>query len=232
MKTFCLILALIGAFASASTATAARPRIPIDEVPMYGGMDRQAEPVLRQADADFIAQTSAAFGGREKAAQAWVEQGFKFYKSNQPEMAMKRFNQAWLLDPRNPEVYWGFGAVLHDGERAHEAYDMMKRAYDLGWRDAGFLADFGKVATVRTVEKKNLPAARRREFVAEGERYFEEAKQAGRNAGYVHTIWASAKYWSGDYAGAWEQVKQARASGAPDNAKFLALLSQKMREPK
>ena len=216
----------------AAPAAAGKNRVPIDQVPMYGGMDRQAEPILRKADEDFIAGTSAAFGGRQQAAKAWVEQGFKFHRSDQVDMAMRRFNQAWLLDPKNPEVYWGFGSVLHDRGQAFAAHEMMQRAYDLGWRGDGFLADFGRVATVRVVEKSNLPAAQRAAFIAEGEGYFQEAVKAGKNLGYVHSIWATAKYWSGDYAGAWQQMKQARTHGAPENGKFVAMLAQKLPEPK
>src|SRR5690606_35085006 len=34
-----------------------------------------------------------------------------FYK-NDLETSMKRFNQAWLLDSLNADVYWGFGNLL------------------------------------------------------------------------------------------------------------------------
>ena len=46
-----------------------------DEVPMYGGMDRTAYPELKAADEKFIADVTREWGSREKAAQAWVEQG-------------------------------------------------------------------------------------------------------------------------------------------------------------
>ena|SRR5690606_8949269 len=78
----------------------------IDQVPMYGGMDRSLVPELKKADEAFIESTSSAYGGRERASKRWVEQGFAFYNRDELDMAMRRFNQAWLLDPNNPEVYW------------------------------------------------------------------------------------------------------------------------------
>src|SRR5258706_3516970 len=93
----------------------------IDEVPMYGGVDRNSVPELKSADEKLIADTSAHYGSREKAAEAFIEQGFRFYNQDNLVQAMRRFNQGWLLDHNNPQVYWGFGAVLSDQEKMCEA---------------------------------------------------------------------------------------------------------------
>lgn len=206
--------------------------LPIDQVPMYGGMDRQAVPELKKSDAAFIESTSSAFGGRERAAKRWIEQGFSFYFRDELEMAMRRFNQAWLLDPNNPEVYWGFGAVLHDRGLAFGSYDMDMRAYRLGFRDPGFLADLGRVAALRTVEAKDLSSDQRAAFIAESESYYEEAIKSGEQLGYIYDSWSTVKYWTGDYAGAWQKVKVARAHGGAAQDRFLSMLTEKMPEPK
>src|SRR2546423_2550994 len=67
--------------------------IPIDQVPMYGGMDRSAYPELKAGDEKLIQDASTAFGSREKASTAWVDQGFRFYQRDDLAMAMRRFNQ-------------------------------------------------------------------------------------------------------------------------------------------
>lgn len=39
---------------------------------------------------------------------------------------MYRFNQAWLLDPKNANVYWGYGAIylsFNDADEALRQYD-------------------------------------------------------------------------------------------------------------
>ena len=210
-------------------------RTPVDQVPMYGGMDRQSVPELKKGDEEFIEKSSTAFGGRENAAKKWVEQAFAFYDHDQLDMAMRRFNQAWLLDPQNPGVYWGFGAVAHDRGLAFGAYDMEIRAYKLGFRDASFLADLGRVSALRTAPAKDareLSPEQRTAFIAESESYYEEATKSGEKLGYIYDSWSSAKYWVGDYAGAWKKVKIARAHGAAANERFLAMLTQKRPEPK
>lgn len=214
---------------------AQKVRTPIDQVPMYGGMDRQSVPELKKGDEEFIEKVSSAFGGRENAAKKWVVQAFAFYNHDELDMAMRRFNQAWLLNPKNPEVYWGFGAVLHDRGLAFGAYDMEMRAYELGFRDASFLADLGRVSALRTAAAKDareLSAEQRTAFITESESYYEEAIKSGEKLGYIYDSWSSAKYWVGDFAGAWEKVKIARTHGAASNNRFLSMLSQKMPEPK
>ncbi|QYM77847.1 hypothetical protein K0B96_11005 [Horticoccus luteus] len=211
----------------------ADPRLKsVDQLPMYGGMDRSLVPELKKGDEAFIESTASAFGGRERAAKRWVDQAFAFYNHNDLDMAMRRFNQAWLLDPKNPEVYWGFGAVLHDRGLAFGAYDMEIRAYKLGFRDPGFLADLGRVAALRTVEAKDLSPEQRAAFIAESESYYEDAIKSGEKLGYIYDSWATAKYWVGDYSGAWAKIKIARSHGAGAKDQFLSMLAQKMPEPK
>jgi tetratricopeptide (TPR) repeat protein len=204
----------------------------IDQLPMYGGIDRQSVPELKKADDALIEGASTTFGGRERAAKQWIEQAFAFYNKDDLDTAMRRFNQAWLLDPKNPEVYWGFGAILHDRGLAFGAYNMEKRAYDLGFRDPGFLADFGRVATLRIVEDKNLTTEQKAAFIAESESYYEEAIKSGQKLAYIYDSWSSAKYWRGDYAGAWEKLKEAKAQGAEANERFISMLKERMQEPK
>ncbi|MFK8068494.1 MAG: type IV pilus biogenesis/stability protein PilW [Gammaproteobacteria bacterium] len=106
-------------------ATSPNHQTRIDEVPMYGGMDRSKNSELKKGDEKFISDVTERFGSREKASKVWVEQGFKFYSQDDLGMAMRRFNQAWLLDPKNPETFAGFGSVLHDQGQYCEAMKMM-----------------------------------------------------------------------------------------------------------
>ena len=88
--------------------------MPIDQVPMYGGMDRSAYPELKAADDTFIEGVTREFGSKEAASHNFVRYAFELYRKDQLVRAMARFNQAWFLKPKNPEVYWGFASVMHD----------------------------------------------------------------------------------------------------------------------
>lgn len=132
---FLVLMALVGGCGpqGGSTGTA------IDQVPMYGGMNRQDVPTLKEADRAFIAGATSAFGDRQKASRAWADRGFRVYANGDSKMAMQRFNQAWLLDPENPESYWGFGLILRDRGDLESGRRMMKRAHGMGLREQAFL---------------------------------------------------------------------------------------------
>src|SRR6185369_12922164 len=102
---------------------------------------------------------------------------------------------------------------------------------DLGFRDPSFMADLGKAALIRIVGQKNLSEGQRKAFEAESESHFGEAIQSQRDLGYIYSVWASARYWAGDYKDAWEKVRLARTHGGAVPGKFIQLLSAKMPEP-
>src|SRR5258708_8492329 len=102
------------------------------QVPMYGGQDRQADPVLKGADDALIEESSKAFGSRQLASRRFVDEGFRFYFHDDLSTAMRRFNQAWLLDPNNPGTFYGFASVLNDREMHCDSMRMGERAFELG----------------------------------------------------------------------------------------------------
>lgn len=202
-----------------------------DEVPLYGGMDRSTYPELKEADEKLIAETSSHYGSRQKAAEAFVEQGFDFYNQDNLEMAMRRFNQAWLLDPNNPEVYWGFGSILHDQKKMCEAMKHYETALSIGRYIPGMYPDAGRVFSLCGVEDKDFTAEIRQKLYDRADSLYSEAAEKDPNKGYVYSSWASAYFWREDYAQSWAMVNKARENGGQVPTQFLSLLRSKMPEP-
>ncbi|KAF1016362.1 MAG: hypothetical protein GAK31_01857 [Stenotrophomonas maltophilia] len=220
-------LALAGAAASAQDAVAPR----IDEVPMYGSIDRSS-PELQAADRTLIKQASDHFGSRAAAAQAWVEQGYRFYQADQLGMAMRRFNQAWLLNPQGPEVYTGIAAVLHDQNRFCEAMAMMDKALALDPPTfQGIHSDAGRITARCAAQDTTLSPQARQALRERSDALYRKAEQVEPDKGYLYASWATARYWSGEYAQAWAMVHKARLAGARDNARFVELLRARLPEP-
>lgn len=204
----------------------------IDEMPMYGGIDRMVIPELRAADAKLISDVSAQFGSRENAAAVWVNRGFKFQQEGQPGMAMRRFNQAWLLNPKNPEVYAGFASVLHDQGKNCEAMKMMDKALDLDPpKYQGIYPDAGRVITLCAVSDTNLTLEGRKRLFERSEQLYQLAESVEPNKRYIYASWATACYWRAQYADAWKMVAKERAAGGRPSERFLGLLKAKMPEP-
>jgi Tfp pilus assembly protein PilF len=204
---------------------------PVDQLPMYGGLDRKSESSLRAADEKLIADVTRHYGSREKASMAFVENGFSFYGRDDLESAMRRFNQAWLLDPNNPEVYFGFAVVLHDKGKSCEAVTQFEKAASFGRFIKGMAPDAARVLVLCAVGDKSLSEVAKAALLVRSDALYAEALINESDKGYVHASMASAMYWRGKYAEAWVAVKLARANGGRLPEQFLRLLQEKMPEP-
>lgn len=220
---------LVCALALAIAAQA--ERIPIDQVPMYGPINRSKVPSLKKADEDLIKNGIKGFGTREKAADAWFGVGWKYYRNNDLTNAMRRFNQAWLLNPADPKPFWGFAMVRHDQGKAIEAEKYMAKAFELGFREAVFLADYGRICAVTVIEDPKLPAETKAAYLKKSEEMYALTERADSKDEYLYGSWATALFWRGDYPAAWEKVSQQRALGGQPNPQFLRRLTEKMPEP-
>ncbi|MCW1926640.1 hypothetical protein OKA05_29070 [Luteolibacter arcticus] len=140
---FSLMGSLLAVLVAGCAAPGGSSRVGIDQVPMYGGMDREAVPVLKEGDRQFIEGASSAFGGRKAASKAWADRGFRLYAQGDAKTAMARFNQAWLLDAKNPESFWGFGLILRDRGDFEGGRKMLRRAHAMGLREKRFVETYG-----------------------------------------------------------------------------------------
>src|SRR5689334_1911909 len=76
--------------------------------PMFGDKCTKSGS-LKKADAKFIKTEVKRYGTPDSAANVYVAMAWSHFYRKDPETAMKRFNQAWLLNRNEPGVYFGFG---------------------------------------------------------------------------------------------------------------------------
>jgi len=219
-------------FGCMTTPTASR----VDNIPMYGQPEVKRPAFLKQADEDFIQQAAAGLGSREKASVAWAMEGDRYLSERSLDFAMRRYNQAWLLDPNSYRPYWGFARVLTEQDKLDEAIKYFERAKQLindDYQKSGLLSDLGAVYALRgeTIAKSNSADARR-DFTLANES-FRQSVELDPKYPNAWRQWAMALYRQGDYTGAWEKVKAARALNAkPFPPTFIRDLEKKMPEPK
>ena len=89
----------------------------INLLPMYGRVKKCPEQLA--ADKKLIEDSERMYNSRQQAAAAFVGRAWQHYNANQLESAMRRFNQAWLLDSTNAELSWGFANIL--GKQGQDA---------------------------------------------------------------------------------------------------------------
>ncbi len=184
-----------------------------ESLPMYGGMDRAADPELSKQDYLFIAGATKTFGTREHASTGYVDSGFDFFLEKKYDRAMVRFNEAWLLDPDNPYVYLGFGSVLKSKQQYCEAMKMFDYASSKGLDEPRFLADHALTINQCAVfDQANASAS----HGTMANSLYEQAVLTPnpKHRAYVYQSWARSALLNRNIERAGNMVKEAQKLGA------------------
>ena len=222
-----LLMTLNGAIAQTDGA---------DKLPMFGQPKVVRSENLKKADEDFIRDSTLRFGSRAAGSNSFATQGWTALRAKQSDVAMQRFNQAWLLNPKNYRVFWGFGALMSERGKLAEALEHLETARQLIDDPAQRVALLCDLGTVHSEYAVRLPADRQLEraqhFVLANSRFTESLENDPKYA----MSWregAISLYDQERYSEAWVKVKQARENRAePFPPEFLKKLSAKMPEPK
>jgi len=123
-------------------------------LPEYGKLKKNAKEI--ESDQRFINTIVEAGESRTDGAHEMIRLGFEYLYSGDLKTAMHRFNQAFLLNPKNSGIYWGYGAVF----TALGEYELARNEYDKGLqqnpKSAPILTEYGTTylgeyyATVRS----------------------------------------------------------------------------------
>ncbi len=219
-----------------------RDAVRIDNVPMYGQPALERPAAHKQADQAFIADAMAAMrkhrgnSTRRQASEEWWLVGESFMQERNIDFAMRRYNQAWLLDPENYQPYWGFGRAMLAQEQLDIAIKNFERALarlDNPKHKVALTVDSATAYSVRGAfhTKEGLRTAAQDFSRANG--LFEDSVKANPAHPNIYRRWAMALFREGRYADTWVKVKAARDRNArPFPQGFLAALSANLREPR
>ena len=105
---------------------------------MYGGVTKCTAQL--KADENFLEQAALDFKSRQEASMSYLDDGWRLMKQDDYNTAMKRFNQAWLLDDKSPIVYLSFGVLMQKKGDANEAANFLEKATELAANNRDVLA--------------------------------------------------------------------------------------------
>jgi len=111
----------------------------------------------KKADQEFIEAALKQDTTNRKASNHLIRLGFQYLYSDITK-AMYRFNQAWLLDSANTDIYWGYGGVymaLGDFQKAREQYTA---GLALDPKNTHLLTDYGTYFLVQYYSGQPLDA--------------------------------------------------------------------------
>ena len=98
---------------------------PASEIPMYGDAARAGN--LKPGDAAFIASLEKAGKTRQSVAKDVLRAAWGHYGKAEYSQSIRKFNQAWLLDPENGDAYHGFAVITLVRDKAPAAAEKFFR---------------------------------------------------------------------------------------------------------
>lgn len=199
----------------------------ISLLPKYGSAQKTEQQ--KAADAALLAEMDASYpGDRPGAAKALSERGWQFLRLGNPANAMRRFNQAWMLDPKNVSALWGMAAVSANSDQGLLAsLSLFAEAEKLAPGNIDLAVDYARTVGIAAGVVGNPT------LMAEAVRRYEAIYQKVPD----HTLnlqnWAIADYISGNYTMAWKRLKLAEATPqrAHIDPNFVKALEAKMPRP-
>lgn len=195
-------------------------------LPKYGNLPKTKWQ--KEADAVFIKGIDEDYhGDRKKASSDFALRGWQFLRQGDLDTAMKRFNQAWLLNNSNGEALWGMAAIEASAGKMDDSLKLFAEAESFMGDDLNFSIDHAKAVAMAGLERKD--DALLKDAFARFDRIYKRAPESVLNL----ENWAIALFSLARYAEAWEKIKLAEAT--PDKEKldrsFVAELEKRMPRP-
>lgn len=209
---------------------------PGETLPMYGQPGIVRPDDLKKADAAFARQATTKYGSPGAASRVWASQGWASLRDGKPDLAIEQFNRAWLLNSKNHQVFWGFGAVLSEQgklEAAVEQLTVANQLIDEPAQKVALLSDLGSVYSelaARLPEDKQLDRA---QYFVKANQCFAESLEIDPKYAPSWREWAISLFRQERHSEAWIKAKRAielKAEPFPEG--FLNELRKKVSEAK
>lgn len=218
-----LIFTLIGC------AQESKQEVDIRLLPRYGWMKKSQEQIA--ADQDFLKlvfSDEKYKNNKRLASDDLINRGFDYLYQGDLKTAMYRFNQAYLVDSTNSNLYWGFGGVY----MMQSQFEKAKEQYELGLKeDPANVFILTDLATYYMM-KFDMGGDDGDQNLKEAIRLFE--KSYSLNNTYQNTLYklSNAYRMSGNCASAWRLYNECKALGGdPITAEYTEVLKRSCKEP-
>jgi tetratricopeptide (TPR) repeat protein len=187
----------------------------MNELPMYGG---QHDPQVEHS---------------KENSKGASELGWKYLYRGDPLTAMKRFNQSWMFDRKNPDAFWGFGIIM--GQRARkedteknltESINLLTTAHELSPSNGRITGDLAFSYTIlgNYLETQGRDGKQKYE---KAEELFVEAYKRDPKYPPIIANWAVLKFYVGDYRASKKLISEAQELGYAPDPKFMKELNDK-----
>lgn len=196
-------------------------------LPKYGSLPKL--DWQEASDAVFIAGMDEDYhGDRSKGSMDMAARGWQYLQQGNLDDAMRRFNQAWLLNNNNGTALWGMAAIEASAGKFEDSLKLFAEAEREVGSQLNFSVDYAK-ALGKAGAAKHDDALLKDAY----DRFEHNYQRTPQNTLNLQN-WAITLASVGRYSDAWAKVKLAEAT--PNKAaldpRFLANLESKMPRPK
>jgi tetratricopeptide (TPR) repeat protein len=196
-------------------------------LPKYGSLPKTKEQIA--ADERFVSAIDEQYrGDRNKASADLAARGWQYLAGGNPADAMRRFNQAWLLNNSNGTALWGMGAIQASSGKFDDSLKLLAEAEKFVGNDINFSVDYAKALGMAGA--KIGDDALLKDAFDRFERVYQRAPDNALNL----QNWAMTLFSIGKYSDAWAKVKLAEATPNKGDLdpRFLAALQSRMPRPR
>jgi len=110
--------------------------------PEFGDLEKNESQI--KADNDFIEEILKHYDNKQDASKKMTELGFQYiYERRDLQTAMKRFNQAYLLEPKNADIYYGYGTIYFNLGAMESAREQFDKGLLINPNHSKMLTDYG-----------------------------------------------------------------------------------------
>ncbi len=110
-------------------------------LPKYGGIEKTKKE--KKSDEEFEQEIMKSFNSKVDASNHMIDLGFQYLYRGDLKTAMYRFNQAYLLDTDNSNIYWGYGAIYIAFGKMDLAREQYEEGLKLNNKNDNILIDYG-----------------------------------------------------------------------------------------
>jgi tetratricopeptide (TPR) repeat protein len=180
-------------------------------------------------------------GDRDCAFADALQLGWNCISKGDSTVAMRRFNQAWLVKPDSAYVYWGFGAVYGDQRQFDKSIEMFDYAIALNDKNrqlpalelSALYCDYGYTLLLSAAFEEG---ANEKSWVdlERSSSLFQKSKEIYPDSGCcTYWKWAVTLFAMGNYKEAWQKVhlSQSQEKQCEIYKPFLEELRKAMPEP-
>lgn len=195
-------------------------------LPKFGGLPLTA--IEKEINAKFISGMDEDYhGDRKKASMDMAMRGWQYLAAGDLDDAMRRFNQAWLLNKKNGTALWGMAAIQASSGKYDDSLKLFAEAEKFVGSEINFSVDYARTVGMAGVERKD--DAMLKDAFDRFERIYHKAPQHTKNL----QNWAMTLFGIGKYSEAWAKVKLAEATPTKEqlDPSFLAALQSRMPRP-